>query len=279
MPAQGMARRQWLGAAGLLLSGCASGPATDAAGPATTAAPPIDTRHRARGQDSRVQFLILHFTNLDFARSLQVLTEREVSAHYLLSDEQPPRIYRLVPEDRRAWHAGLSSWKGQTQLNASSIGIEIVNAGDQPGPDGQPRFAPYPADQIDLLLRLVRDIVARHQIRPDRVLGHSDIAPQRKVDPGPLFPWHRLAEAGLVQWPEAARVAALLPAHQAQLPEVAWFQQRLATHGFQVPQHGQLDADTRRVLAAFQMKYRPALYAGQPDAETAALLQALVEPR
>lgn len=259
-------RRQLLGAAGLLLAGCASGPA-------------IDTRHRARGQDSRAQFLILHFTSIDFARSLKVLTEGEVSAHYLLSDEQPPRIYRLVPEDRRAWHAGHSSWKGQTQLNASSIGIEIVNAGDQPGPDGRSTFAPYPPAQIDLLLRLVQDIVSRHQIRPDRVLGHSDIAPQRKVDPGPLFPWQRLADAGLVLWPDAARVAALLPAHQARLPELAWFQQRLATHGFQVPQHGQADEPTRRVLAAFQMKYRPARHDGVPDAETAALLQALVEPR
>jgi N-acetylmuramoyl-L-alanine amidase len=238
----------------------------------------VDTRYSAQGQDSRVLFLILHFTDEGLADSLRILTQQQVSSHYLLSDESPPRIYRLVPEDRRAWHAGESAWKNHAGLNASSIGIEIVNPGLVKQADGSSAFAPYPPEQIELLVALVKDIVARHQILPERVLGHSDIAPQRKIDPGAAFPWKRLADAGLVAWPDAAQVAALLPAHRAQLPDVAWFQQGLATLGFRVPQHGQLDAETRRVLAAFQMKYRPSRHDGTPDAETAALLQALIAP-
>jgi len=257
---------RWAGAlaAAALLAGCAG--------------PRIDTRYSAQGQDSRVQFLILHYTNENLADSLRILTRQPVSAHYLLSDETPPVVYRLVDEGRRAWHAGDSAWQGHALLNASSIGIEIVNPGPQTGADGRRVFAPYPPAQIDALIALVRDIVQRHQIPPGRILGHSDIAPQRKTDPGPTFPWRRLADAGLVPWPDAARVAALQPALAAALPDVAWFQQALARVGYRVPGTGVLDDATRRVVAAFQMKYRPAAYDGTPDAETAALLQVLTEP-
>ncbi|MDT7838071.1 N-acetylmuramoyl-L-alanine amidase [Aquabacterium sp. OR-4] len=252
-----------------LLGGCAQ---TGAERPALQ----IDSQtYRAQGQDSRVQFLILHYTDEDMARSARILTEQAVSAHYLLSDENPPRVYRLVDENRRAWHAGASHWAGSSNLNSASIGIEIVNAGAEKNADGSQRFTPYPEAQMDLMLALVRDIVARHQIKPERVLGHSDIAPQRKIDPGPLFPWWRLAEAGLIAWPDAARVAAVQPVFEARLPGVAWFQEALARHGFQVDRHGLLDEPTRRVIAAFQMKYRPARHDGQPDAETAARLQVL----
>ena len=245
------------------LAGCASGPA-------------VDTRHTATGQDSRVMFLVLHYTDEDFANSLRILTQQQVSAHYLLSDETPPRIYRLVDEQRRAWHAGASFWQGNTMLNASSIGIEIVNPGLVRQADGSQAFAPYPDAQMALLLRLVKDIVARHQIRPDRIVGHSDIAPQRKIDPGPLFPWSRLAAEGLIPWPDPARLPPLLALYQAKPPDAAWYQQALARVGYQVPDSGVFDAATQRVLAAFQMKYRPARFDGVADAHTAALLQVLL---
>jgi N-acetylmuramoyl-L-alanine amidase len=242
----------------------------------TPRGPPIDsTTYTASGQNSRVQFLVLHFTGENFADSLRILTQQDVSAHYLVSNETPPRIYRLVDEDRRAWHAGDSSWGTFTMLNASSIGIEIVNPGRVPQPDGSLAFAPFPPEQIDLVVALVKDIAERHQIRPDRVLGHSDIAPQRRQDPGPQFPWHRLSAAGLVAWPDTGQVRAAQAAHEAQLPGVAWFQGALARLGFAVPDHGRLDEPTRRVIGAFQMKYRPSRHDGEPDAETAALLQVL----
>lgn len=238
----------------------------------------IDTTYASKGQDSRVMFLVLHFTNEDFDRSLWTLTEGPVSSHYLVA-EKPPIVYRLVDESRRAWHAGVSSWKGNTQLNASSIGIEIVNLGLRRQPAEDPaNYADYPQEQVDAVIALCKDIVKRHGIRPDRVVGHSDIAPQRKVDPGPKFPWKRLADEGLIPWPDAATVARRLPEFERALPDVAWFQQRLAQHGFAVPASGELDRETRNVVRAFQMKYRPARFDGTPDAETAAVLDALVNP-
>lgn len=240
------------------------------------AGPRIDAQtYRAVSQDSRAQFLILHYTALDLERSIRVLTEQRVSSHYLVTDEARPRIYRLVDEDRRAWHAGVSHWSGHGMLNGNSIGIEIVNLGNERGPDGRAEFRPYPPQQVEAVVELVRDIVRRHQIPPHRVLGHSDIAPQRKIDPGPLFPWKRLADEGLVLWPKDEQVQAALARYESAVPPVAWFQQALLRHGFLVPEHGQLDEPTRRVLMAFQMKYRPERYDGQPDAQTAALLTAL----
>ena len=246
-----------------LAAGCAGGP-------------PIDTTYSSVSQDSRAQYLVIHFTSEDFASSLKVLTQGPVSAHYLVRDD-PPIVYRLVDENRRAYHAGVSSWKGQTQLNAASIGIEIVNLGDRGPPDAL-TWSDYPKAQIDVVVALVKDIVKRHDIRPDRIVGHSDIAPQRKVDPGPRFPWKRLADEGIIPWPDARAVAQRRPPFEAQLPDVAWFQDRLEKHGFAVPKTGELDPATRRVVAAFQMKYRPERFDGTPDAETAALLDVLVNP-
>jgi N-acetylmuramoyl-L-alanine amidase len=250
--------------AGALLAGCA--------------APAIDTSHPAVGQDSRVLFLVLHYTGENLADSLAILTRQKVSAHYLVGDQTPPRIYRLVDESQRAWHAGDSAWQGHAMLNASAIGIEIVNPGLRTLADGSRGFAPYPQAQVDALIPLIQDIVARHHIAPDRILGHSDIAPQRKVDPGPAFPWRRLADAGLIRWPDAAQVAVLKAHYGAALPDPAWFQQALARIGYAVSDNGLLDAPTRQVLAVFQMKYRTALHDGAPDAETAALLQVLGQP-
>jgi N-acetylmuramoyl-L-alanine amidase len=241
----------------LTLGGCVAGPR-------------IDDNYRAASQDSRVQFIVIHYTELDFAASLKRLTEGNVSSHYLV-DRDPPRIYRLVPEQRRAWHAGRSYWQGYTHLNASSIGIEIVNAGN--GGDPAAPYAPYPPGQIDQVVELVRDIQQRHAVAPHRIVGHSDIQPLSKQDPGPSFPWGRLADAGLIPWPDAVAVAARRAQFTEQLPSVAWFQQKLAMHGYEVPQDGALDEATRNVLAAFQMKYRPSRYDGEPDADTAALLE------
>ena len=235
----------------------------------------VDDRYASAHQDSRVLFVVLHYTEVDLPTSLRLLTRGHVSCHYLVSDEHPARVYRLVPEDKRAWHAGVSHWRGHAQLNASSIGIEIVNPGPLREPSGQ-GYAPYPEHQIETVVALVRDIVQRHAIRAEHVVGHSDIAPLRKTDPGPAFPWWRLAQEGLVVWPRDDDVARHRQEFETQLPAVAWFQQALTEVGYAVPSHGQLDDLTQACLRAFQMKYRPQCYDGQPDATTAALLQALV---
>jgi N-acetylmuramoyl-L-alanine amidase len=247
-----------------LLAGCATGPQ-------------YDKTYTAKGQSSRARFLVLHYTVGDRASSLKTLTEQQVSAHYMVTDDAKPVIYNLVDETNAAWHAGNSSWKNYTQLNNSSIGIEIVNPGWKDTPNGRV-YAPFPQSQIDAIIPLVRDIVSRHHIAPDNVLGHSDIAPLRKQDPGPMFPWKQFADAGLVVWPDAARVAVVTPVFQAQLPDVAWYQKKLAAWGYGLVQSGNLDEQTRTVLSAFQMKYRPANIDGMPDVETAALLEALTNP-
>ncbi|MBL8525911.1 MAG: N-acetylmuramoyl-L-alanine amidase [Betaproteobacteria bacterium] len=250
-----------------LLGGCATGPV-------------IDSSYVAKSQDSRVQYLILHYTAQDGPTSLKTLTNPGVSSHYLVMDDVSrglPTIYGLVDEDRRSHHAGVSSWKGNTQLNSSSIGIEIVNLGFIDGPNGRVWFD-YPPAQVDAVIALVKQIVARHNLKPDRILGHSDIAPQRKTDPGPRFPWKRLADEGLILWPDAKKVAERIPLFEKPFPDMEWFQQNLMQHGFAVPLNGQFDEATQRVIAAFQMKYRPSNFDGIPDAETAALLDVLNSP-
>ncbi|HLL17401.1 MAG TPA: N-acetylmuramoyl-L-alanine amidase [Rubrivivax sp.] len=264
--------------AAVLLAGCATTTPTSTL-TTTEGGVPIDTRYSARGQDSRVLFLVIHYTVADLPLSIKVLTQQDVSAHYLLTDEPRPRIYRLVHENRRAWHSGASAWKQNGRLNSSSIGIEIVHPGFKPGPNGERIYQPFPQTQIDALIPLVRDIVKRHGILPERILGHGEVTPAYKEDPGPTFPWKQFADLGITPpWPDAARVATFRAMYETALPEAMWFQNALAQHGYSVQPTGVLDKQTQRVLMNFQMRYRPERYDGLPDAETAALLHVLVNP-
>ena len=241
-----------------------------------------DTQHRAKNADSRVRFLVMHYTEIDEARSLAVLTGDEVSVHYVVPDaprihDGEPVVYQLVPEDKRAWHAGQSYWQGATELNASSIGIENVNLGPIDTPSGR-TWQPYPPAQIDALVKLSRDIVERYGIPPTRVVGHSDIAPQRKIDPGPLFPWRTLYDAGIGAWPDDTAVAAHLAGRDPKAPaDVRALQEKLKRYGYDVATDGVLDDKTRRVFSAFQMHFRPSDYAGDADAESDAIAQALLD--
>mgnify|MGYP001599951100 FL=1 len=246
----------------LVLAGCAS-------------APRYDISHPSANYDSRIQFVIVHYTSASLERSLQLLTHGEVSSHYLISDDKNATVYKLMDENQRAWHAGESQWQGRTWLNSSSIGIEIVNPGFKDTPTGR-LWYPYSEAQIQGLIALLKDISKRNGISPRHIIGHSDIAPLRKLDPGPLFPWKRLADAGLGLWPNeqaVARQQALF--NSGELPSISWFQGQLAHLGYDTPQTGELDVATRHVLAAFQMHYRPSRFDGTPDAQTAALLLVL----
>lgn len=231
----------------------------------------IDRSIQAKSHDSRVKFIVLHYTATGNKASIKILSEHNVSSHYLITDEPRPTIYKLVDESRRAWHAGVSEWYGHTDINASSIGIEIVNHGG----DGT-SWAPYNHAQIDTLIPLLHDIARRHQIKPHNIVGHSDIAPQRKVDPGPLFPWKRLADAGLGRWYNEAEKKRYVQEFLTNgLPDILWLQSHLKRAGYPIEQHGRLDRATRKVIAAFQMHYRPARHDGVPDLETMAILKAL----
>lgn len=215
--------------------------------------------------------MVIHYTVADTAKSLEILSRRNVSSHYLITDDEPPAVYQLVDESRRAWHAGESEWYGRSDLNAASIGVEIVNSGPVDG-----GWQPYSEAQIQTLSLLLKDVVTRHQIHARNVVGHSDVAPQRKQDPGPAFPWKRLAHAGLGRWYDEAKAAGLAAQYGRHgLPPVGVIQEKLRRAGYAVPDTGMLDTATRRVLRAFQMHYRPALHDGEPDAETLAILDAL----
>jgi N-acetylmuramoyl-L-alanine amidase len=270
---------KWIGIVAIgLLVGCQSQQ------PRTTVdhgAYQLETRYQAQGVDQRVRFLVMHYTAEDFHSSLKTLTDEHVSAHYLLPAHPPlknakPVALQLVPESLRAWHAGESSWRGRTNLNDTSIGIEIVNRGFNKTMLFT-HWQPYTPQQIALLISLSRDIIQRYGIQPVDVVGHSDIAPQRKQDPGPLFPWQQLAQAGIGAWPNADDVQQSLAGrdkHSTVL--MVNLLAKLASYGYGVDPNW----DTRRqkvLVAAFQMHFRPSDYRGEPDAETEAIVDALLK--
>ncbi|VEB99233.1 N-acetylmuramoyl-L-alanine amidase AmiD precursor [Cedecea lapagei] len=241
----------------------------------------VDTRHQAQAAYPRVKILVIHYTADDFSTSLSTLTDRNVSAHYLIPANPPlsggkPVVWQLVPEEQLAWHAGVSFWRGATRINDTSVGIELENKGYTLIGDVQ-RFYPFSQPQIAVLEDLAKQIIARYNIAPQNVVAHGDIAPQRKVDPGPLFPWKQFAEKGIGAWPDAARVAFYLngrsphqPVDKTELLDV------LSRYGYEVLP-GMTDAQQKRVIAAFQMHFRPANYSGEADAESQAIAEALLE--
>lgn len=242
----------------------------------------VDTSMPSIAQNERVRFLVLHYTAIDDAESLKILTQGQVSAHYLVKThpdtlDGKPVVLQLVPESQRAWHAGVSDWHGRSSLNDTSIGIEIVNKGFTEKMLGR-EWYPYNESQIKLIERLTKDIVERYNIDPTDVVAHSDIAPLRKSDPGPLFPWQRLAQLGIGAWPDDATVTKYIDGRNKQdMASVSVIQQALARYGYQIPQSGELDDETKQVIKAFQMHFRAQDFSGVPDVETEAIALALVE--
>ncbi|WP_044104662.1 N-acetylmuramoyl-L-alanine amidase [secondary endosymbiont of Ctenarytaina eucalypti] len=242
----------------------------------------VDTSYPSQSQNERVRFLIFHYTAVDDNESLRLLTQGSVSAHYLVPTNHTeirgkPVILQLVPENKRAWHAGVSSWAGRNNINDTSIGIEIVNDGFHEGPTGK-QWITYHKKQTALAAALARDIIARYHIKPQNVLAHSDIAPLRKSDPGPRFPWYELAKRGVGAWPDDATLKKHLQRkHRCSSGSVALIQQALGTYGYTIPQTGTLDQETLRVISAFQMHFRPSNCTGAADKETEAIAKALVE--
>lgn len=217
--------------------------------------------------------LLLHYTGMDNADgALKWLCspQSEVSAHYFVFEDG--RIVQMVPEERRAWHAGSAYWAGETDINSHSIGIEIANPGHAGGsPD-------FPEDQMTAVVDLCQDIVTRCGIRPARVLAHSDVAPDRKQDPGEKFDWAMLARNGVGLWPdaepEAAVAASLLPGQSGK--KVEQMQERLAAFGYGIRPTGQFDEQTEIIVAAFHLHFRPDFRKIEFDTTSNAILAELL---
>lgn len=275
-------QRFWLLVLALLLSACASKKSEISdKGVVKRVGYELDTQHRAQAAYPRIKVLVIHYTAGDFDTSLTTLTDKEVSAHYLIPEHPPvhngkPRIWQLVPEQELAWHAGVSFWRGATRINDTSIGIELENRGWQKiGRDKD--FTPFAADQIAALIPLAKDIINSYNILPANVVAHSDIAPQRKVDPGPLFPWRELAAQGIGAWPDAQRVTFYLNGRApSERVSSAVLLDALSRYGYEVVP-GMTIAQQKRVIMAFQMHFRPVRYDGVADAETLAIASALLE--
>ena len=223
-------------------------------------------------RQSPPDMIVLHYTGMQTGEAalerLQDLNPPRVSCHWMV--EEDGRLFRLVPEERRAWHAGRSFWKGQTALNAVSIGIELVNPGHEFG------YRAFPEAQVSTLLALMDDIRSRWTVPDTRIIGHSDIAPDRRADPGELVPWKRLAEAGHGLWVEPDPSPGPPLAEGEEGTGVFALQAGLTRLGYDCAPSGTFDEATKTVVTAFQRHWRPQQIDGIADGETRARLVALL---
>ena len=226
-----------------------------------------------RRSSLKPEILLLHYTGLQTVeRSIAVLADPicQVSCHYVI--DEGGKITQMVPEAMRAWHAGVSHWKGQTDINSWSIGIEIQNPGHELG------YPEFPPTQMTSVVALSKDIIARNNIRAEHVLAHSDIAPLRKIDPGEKFDWPLLARNGVGHWvpptPFEPADSGLTSGETSSA--VRSFQSSLKRYGYGCPQSGVLDEETEKFIIAFQRHFRPAKVDGRLDRSTIETLNNLI---
>jgi len=255
-------------------------------------------KYQSDSVSTRVRFIIIHFTSLNWEDSLRVLTEEQfaVSSHYLIpesEDQSYPssklNIYQLVDEEDRAWHAGKSQWEERTNINDQSIGIELVNQAEcNFNTDQDMRllyrenysctFPNFDSKQISLLIPLLKEILKKHEeIKPTYIVGHSDIAPGRKFDPGPKFPWKFLYENGIGAWYEdSTRDKYLNEFSSGTLPSMSDIQCALNHYGYKIEPTSS-EKESFYVIRAFQYHFRPSNANGELDTETIAILWALLD--
>jgi N-acetylmuramoyl-L-alanine amidase len=232
--------------------------------------------HGERKDGRQPDMILLHYTGMQHSNAALALLTRsgsEVSAHYFVFEDG--RVVQMVEESRRAWHAGVSSWAGETDINSCSIGIEIAN----PGHDHD--YPEFPARQIAAVTALCRGILTRHTVPPDRVLAHSDVAPARKQDPGEKFPWRTLHDSGVGHWVKPAPLTEEGPmlALEDRGTDVIALQTSLREYGYGIAPNGIFDDATREVVTAFQRHFRPQRVDGICDASTRKTLEDLLAHR
>lgn len=245
------------------------------------------SKYKSKSYNERVRFVILHYTALNDERSITALTKNNVSSHYLVTQERYDSVYSLVPDTQRAWHAGTSSFDGYKNLNDNSIGIEISNLGYssaskqkttnlKEGIVDTTMFYPYNDAQVFKIGMLLRELTTKYKINPKYILGHSDIAPTRKFDPGPKFPWKHLYDHyGVGAWFEKKDFNAFYSQDLFNPYSVKDLKDELRKYGYDINSTDNWDLQSKKVVSAFQMHFRPRKVDGVFDLETFAIIKAL----
>lgn len=235
------------------------------------------------GRNERIQFVVVHYTATNNEYSIKELISNRVSAHFLVLDEDDNTIYNLVPLDQRAWHAGASSFRGRTNLNDTSIGIEIVSDGIARDRRNDPnRYPPYDAYleykpiQIEKVAQIIKYVAARYNIPARNIVAHSDIAPSRKKDPGAKFPWKELYEKyDIGAWYNESDKQAFMNEEKFNATSISDIKEELRKYGYEINRTNEWDRDSRDVVYAFQLHFNPKNATGDMDLETFAILKAL----
>ena len=235
------------------------------------------------GRNERIQFVVVHYTATNNEYSIKELISNRVSAHFLVLDEDDNTIYNLVPLDQRAWHAGASSFRGRTNLNDTSIGIEIVSDGIARDRRNDPnRYPPYDAYleykpiQIEKVAQIIKYVAARYNIPAKNIVAHSDIAPSRKKDPGAKFPWKELYEKyDIGAWYNESDKQAFMNEEKFNATSISDIKEELRKYGYEINRTNEWDRDSRDVVYAFQLHFNPKNATGDMDLETFAILKAL----
>ena len=244
---------------------------------------------------TRIRFVVIHYTSIDWENSLKVLTNEryEVSSHYLIPEggddtySDQIKIFQLVDEENRAWHAGISKWEERTNINDQSIGIELVNQAECSVRQGSQYdytnnyiclFSEFDSDQIDQLILLLKDILSRHdEIKPTYIVGHSDISPDRKFDPGPKFPWKKLYENDIGAWYDDQTFEKYKNQFKRKIPDINQIQCALKRYGYGIEITNKMDEQTFFVIRAFQYHFTPNKSDGSISVDTVSALWALLE--
>ena len=235
----------------------------------------------ATGKNERIQFIVVHYTATDNLGSIKELTSSRVSSHFLVLDEDDNKIYSLVPLEQRAWHAGASSFRGRTNINDTSVGIEIVSDGiakeyrNNPYPlyDHYVEFKPI---QIEKTAQIIKYVAEKYNIPAKNIVAHSDIAPGRKKDPGAKFPWKELYDKyNIGAWYDEADKQSFMNEEKFKATSIREIKDELRKYGYEVNRLDEWDKESKNVVYAFQLHFNPKNLTGEMDLETFAILKAL----
>ena len=237
----------------------------------------------ATGKNERIQFIVVHYTATDNVGSIKELTSSRVSSHFLILDEDDNKIYSLVPLEQRAWHAGTSSFRGRTNINDTSVGIEIVSDGiaREYRPDPNPyhpydHYVDYKPVQIEKTAQIIKYVAEKYNVPAKNIVAHSDIAPSRKKDPGAKFPWKELYDKyNIGAWYDEADKQTFMDEEKFKATSIREIKDELRKYGYEINRLDEWDKESKDVVYAFQLHFNSKNATGEMDLETFAILKAL----